>query len=92
MEVISMLIVFLVLFWPNGPFLTAAKMGRDMLFACFNEKTLGEHSKAVHLNGTEIVKPSEESLDESKQRQPWERMVAIVGIKDRDTVLKDRNR
>jgi hypothetical protein len=75
--------------WPNGPFRTPKKFGQDMLFACFDEKTLGEHPKALYLNGTKVQKPSDESLDESKQKQLWEGTIAIAGIREVDTVLRD---
>lgn len=74
---------------PNGRLRTASKVGSDLLFACFDKKVLGEHPKALYLNGTDISDSSAESHDEAKQKMLWQGSLALAGIGEGDTVLKD---
>lgn len=61
----------LVLFFPNGRFRTVEKTGRDLLYACFDTKKLGERPGAVYLNGSERAESSVESRVLEKQDELW---------------------
>ncbi len=74
---------------PNGVVRTPAKTGRDTLFVCFDEETLGEHPKAVYVDGTRVGDPSPESHDEGKQKRLWEGSLRVARIKEGDTVLRN---
>jgi len=78
----------LVYFFPNGQLRTASKVGRDLLFACFDEKIIGKHPGAVYLDGTRVSMTSVESKDQKKQMALWEGSLKLAGIKEGDTALK----
>jgi len=73
-----------VLFSPNGPLRTPAKVGRDLIFACWDEKVLGETPKAVYLDGQIVSVSSPESHDEAKQKALWRGTVEILGLARED--------
>jgi NAD(P)-dependent dehydrogenase (short-subunit alcohol dehydrogenase family) len=88
MTLLKLLQPLFVYFWPNGPLRTPAKAARDMLYVSFNEKTLGEHPKALYVDGTVISNTSPESRNEEKQKLLWEGSLRIAGVKEGDTVLQ----
>lgn len=65
------------------------KSGADLLLACFDKEMLGEHPKAVYLNGSEKSEPSIESRDEVKQKRVWAESLKFARIRNGDSVLKD---
>ena len=73
--------------WPNGYFRTRAKSAHDLLVACFDERFLGKHPKAVYLNGSELARTGAETMDEEKQKRLWDASVDISGVKDEETPL-----
>lgn len=68
-------------------FRSPKKSAGDVLWACFDEKTLGEYPKAVFLDGSKNAEISKESKDVEKQRALWVDNLKLAGIKDGDTVL-----
>jgi hypothetical protein len=59
-----------------------------MFQVSFDEKTLGEHPKALYVDGTRISDTSPESRDKEKQKRLWEGSLQIAGVRDGDTVLR----
>lgn len=76
--------------WPNGYFRTRAKSAQDLLVASFNTDRLGEHPKAVYLNGSEFAATSLETMDEAKQKELWDASAGLAGFIDGDTPLNLR--
>jgi len=74
---IQALVVF---FSPNGPLRTPARVGKDLIFACWDEKVLGETPKAVYLDGKIVSGSSPESHDEVKQKALWRETVEILRL------------
>jgi hypothetical protein len=60
-----------------------------VILACFDEGTLGEHPKAVFLDGSQKAESSKESRDLEKHKALWADSLKLAAIKDGDTVLKD---
>lgn len=79
----------IVYFAPQGFFRSPKKSAGDVLRACFDEETLGEHPKAVFLDERETVETSKESQDVKKQKSLWADNLKLAAIQDGDTVLKD---
>jgi hypothetical protein len=80
----------LVYFSPNGMMRSPHKSGNDLLRAAFEEKDLGDHPKALYLNGSDRNKEtSVESRDEKKQKQLWTDSLKLARIRDGDTLLKE---
>jgi hypothetical protein len=77
------------LLFPNGPLRSTTQVGKDLNFACWDEETLGEHPKAVYLDGRKIVGSSPESKDQEKQKRLWRESLGVVGLKEEETILKD---
>lgn len=75
-----------VYIWPNGVLRTNAKSASDLMNACFGE--LRDSTKALYLNGSDRAASSEESQDEDKQDRLWKSSLKLVGLNERDTVLK----
>jgi hypothetical protein len=78
-----------VLIFTNGRFRTPTQVGRDLVWCCWDTKTLGEKPKGLYLNGTEISKSSVETLDEKKQGRLWKESWELVGLKEGEVGLKD---
>lgn len=76
-------------FQPNGNLRTTSKSSADALSACFDMETLGEHPKAVYLNGTEEQETNPEARDEKKRAMLWRDSVAYIKLKEGETALKD---
>lgn len=90
--VIYVLQIIAIWLWPqsNGRLRTAEKVGRDLIWACWDEKVLGNPCPgALYLNGTEVVDSSPETHDERKQKELWRASLELVGIKEGETVLGD---
>ena len=87
--IIPVLAPIVILLQPNGSLRTPAKSAADLLQACFNEKELGKHPKALYLNGSEVGSVTPEAKDEKKQRELWEGSLRHAGIKEGDTTLKN---
>jgi hypothetical protein len=85
--IMTLLQALFVYFWPNGPLRTPGKTARDMLYVTFDEKTLGEHPKALYMDGTEISETSPESRDEEKHERLWEGSLRMAGVRGGDTTL-----
>ena len=68
-------------FFPNGPMRTTTQVGKDLCFACFDEKSLGRNPKALYLDGVKISDSSPESHDVEKQERLWMETVELVGLK-----------
>ena len=88
--VVAPLSPILVWIWPNGYFRTAAKSANDLLVASFNTNRLGEHPKAVYLNGSDFAATSPETLEEAKQKKLWDASAELAGFTDGDTPLNSR--
>jgi hypothetical protein len=67
-----------VYIFPNGRLRSAEKTGSDLLYACFDEKTLGKVPGALYLNGTEIADSSTESHDVKKQGELWRETMKVA--------------
>ena len=90
--VIFVLQIIAMWLWPesNGRLRTAEKVGRDLIWACWDEKVLGNPcSGALYLNGTDVVESSPETHDEKKQKELWRGSLEWVGIKEGETELGD---
>jgi|SRR5450432_423323 hypothetical protein len=74
---------------PNGPMRPTSKSAEDVLRACFDTESLGEHPKALFLDGSAISDSSKESHDVAKQKMLWTDSLKLAGIKEGDTVLKE---
>lgn len=74
---------------PNGFMRPPWKSAADLMLASFDEKYLGQHPKAVYLDGSEKATPAAEARDEKKQKQLWEESIKIARVRDGDTVLKN---
>ena len=74
-------------FFPNGPLRSVNQSARHVLFAMFDEKTLGSHPKAVTLDGIERRPTSAESQDIEKWKEVWVKCLKMVGLKDEETAL-----
>jgi hypothetical protein len=74
-------------FQPNGSYRTTSKSAADVLRACFDTETLGEHPQALYLNGTEEKETSAESRDPAKRKMLWTDSVRYVDLKEGETVL-----
>lgn len=70
--------------FPNGRLRTASKAGQDLVFACFDKANLGQHPRAVYLNGTEISDSSPETHDEVKQKKLWDETCNILALTEGD--------
>jgi hypothetical protein len=79
----------LVYLSPNGIARTTYKSGTDLLLCCFDEKYLGDHPKAVFMNGSLKSESSVESRDEVKQKLLWIDSLKMVKIRKGDTVLEN---
>ena len=77
--------------FPNGMYRTGEKVGRDIVFACFDGKTLrlGMEPRALYLDGTVVGASSEESYDEGKWKRLWQESLRVVKIREGDTVLRN---
>jgi hypothetical protein len=73
--------------FPSVPFRSPQKSANDLYRACFDEKQLGIHPKAVTLDGNKRNVTSEESRDQNKQEELWEKSVKLAGLKEGDTLL-----
>jgi hypothetical protein len=62
--------------------------GGDVLSAAFDREELGEHPKAVYLNGSEREVAGKEAGDEEKQRRLWMESLKLASIREGDTALK----
>lgn len=71
----------------NGDFRTTTKSAGDVLRAAFDTQDLGEHPKAVYLNGTEPFESSAESKDQTKQETLWRDSVKYTGLAPEETAL-----
>ena len=71
-------------FFPNGPMRTTAQVGKDLCFACFDEKVLGKNPSTLYVDGTRIADSSPESHDVKKQERLWKETVELVGLKMQD--------
>jgi hypothetical protein len=89
LHIVGYIQIIAVLFWPNGPLRTPAKVGRDTIFACFDTETLGDHSKGLYLDGTRVKRSGEETYDEGKWRALWDGSVKATGIEEGDTVWEN---
>ncbi|CZR56267.1 related to dehydrogenase/reductase [Phialocephala subalpina] len=78
-----------VWFNPNGFMRPPWKSAADLMLASFDEKKLGQHPKAVYLDGSENATPSVEARDEMKQKKLWDESLKLARIRDGDTVLKN---
>ncbi|KAG9232833.1 hypothetical protein BJ875DRAFT_66171 [Amylocarpus encephaloides] len=78
-----------VYIWSNGVLRTHEKSARDLLRACFDRKDLGEHPKAMFLNGSAQSMSSDESRDEKNQRRLWTESLVLVGLEDGQTMLEN---
>ena len=78
----------LVFFSPNGVLRPPRKSAADLMLAAFDSKYLGEHPKAVYLNGSVKAQTSVEARDEAKQKKLWADSLKLARIRDGDTVLK----
>ena len=76
---------------PNGSLRSPKKSGSDLLRGAFDEKELGEHPKAVYLNGSEHKVAGKEARDEEKQRKLWIESLKLAEVEEGDTVLKNWN-
>tara|TARA_R110002060_G_scaffold53400_11_gene64033 strand:+ start:593 stop:919 length:327 start_codon:yes stop_codon:yes gene_type:complete len=76
---------------PNGALRSPKKSGGDLLRASFDVEELGEHPKAVYLNGSELKHSGKEANDEKKQQKLWVESLRLAGIQEGDTVLKGWN-
>ena len=89
--VLKYILVPLQILWScvfcNGRFRPKKQVGRDLIFACFDEKTLGKVPGAMYLDGTDIKDSSPESHDESKQRGLWIGSLGIASSGLEDNVL-----
>jgi len=85
--ILGFLLPILNFLFPSLPFRTTKKSADDLYFACFDEKELGAHPKAVTLDGSRSLVTSEESRDEEKWARLWEGSVKLAQLKDGDTVL-----
>jgi hypothetical protein len=79
----------LVYFFLNGQLRTASKVGKDLMFASFDEKKMGKYPGAVYIDGTRVSMTSPESKDEVKQRALWDGSLRLAKIKEGDTSLKN---
>ena len=73
--------------FPSIPFRSPQQSADDLYLVCFDEEELGAHPKAVTLDGTKMNVTSEESRDQKKQEELWEKSVKLAGLKEGDTVL-----
>ncbi|KAH7073094.1 hypothetical protein BKA63DRAFT_473561 [Paraphoma chrysanthemicola] len=76
---------------PNGSLRSPKKSGADLLRGAFDEEELGQHPKAVYLNGSEPKVAGKEARDEEKQRRLWTESLKLAGVEEGDTALKDWN-
>lgn len=74
----------------NGRFRTKEKVGRDLIWACWDEGILGSPCPgALYLNGTQVVDSSPETHDERKQKELWRESLELVGIGEGESALGD---
>jgi NAD(P)-dependent dehydrogenase (short-subunit alcohol dehydrogenase family) len=73
----------------TGYLRTIPRIADDMLFIAFNETTLGEHPKALFVDGKTPREPGPEGKDEGKQKRLWEGSLSLAGLKDGETMLQD---
>ena len=73
--------------FPSVPFRSPQQSADDLYRAVFDEKELGIHPKAVTLDGNKRNVTSEESRDQNKQEELWEKSVKLAGLKEGDTEL-----
>ena len=89
--VLNYVLVPVQIFWTylfrNGRFRTKDQVGRDLIFACFDEKTLGKAPGAKYLDGTDVKDSSPESHDERKQRVLWDGCLELARSGLEDDVL-----
>ena len=78
----------IVWYKPNGSLRSPKKSGGDLLRGAFDEEELGEHPKAVYLNGSERKVAGKEARDEEKQRRLWMESLKLAGVQEGDTALK----
>lgn len=77
-----------VLLFRNGRFRTTRQVGRDLVWCCWDEKSLGKTPRALYLNGTEVIRSSKETYDESKQGRLWHESLELVGLTGEEVGLK----
>jgi hypothetical protein len=73
-----------VWFMPNGPIRTPHQVGKDLVFAGWNENLKG----ATYLDGQMVRDSSPETHDAVKQGKLWEGSLRLVELKDGETVLE----
>lgn len=74
---------------PNSALRTPLKSGEHLLRASFDTKELGEHPKAVYLDGGKRRKTGDEVLDEEKQKRLWGDTLKLVNLQPGETALQD---
>jgi hypothetical protein len=89
MYVMVLVQVVWVLIFKNGRFRTKRQVGRDLVWCCWDEKSLGRTPKGLYLNGTEVSRSSRETYDQGKQGRLWRESWEIVGLKEGDVALCD---
>ncbi|KAJ9133876.1 Protochlorophyllide reductase B, chloroplastic [Pleurostoma richardsiae] len=72
---------------PNGALRPTSKSAADALRACFDTKTLGEHPRALYLNGSQEGQTGKEARDVAKRMALWRDSVAYARLQDGETVL-----
>jgi hypothetical protein len=78
-----------VLLFRNGRFRTTRQVGRDLIWSCWDEKSLGKTPRGLYLNGTEVSSSSKETYDESKQGRLWKESLELVGLTEKVIGLND---
>lgn len=74
---------------PNSILRTPLKSGEHLLRASFDTKELGEHPKAVYLDGGKKRKTGDEVRDEEKQKRLWGDSLKLVNLEPGETALQD---
>lgn len=77
----------MVMVAPNGTMRSTNKSARDVLRALFDTKTLGEHPKALYLNGTDEQETGKEARDSAKRTMLWRDSVVYAKLQDGETNL-----
>ncbi|KAB5586263.1 hypothetical protein GE09DRAFT_944668 [Coniochaeta sp. 2T2.1] len=74
----------------NAMIRTVGRSADDVLRAAFDtSEPLGEHPKAVYLNGRARVQTSREGRDERKQKMLWRETIGYARLREGDTALRD---
>ena len=73
----------------NAMIRTVGRSADDVLRAAFDTQDLGEHPKAVYLNGRAQVEPSSESRDERKQKMLWRETIGYARLREGNTALRE---